>query len=180
MRKNIKLAYMKTPKTAPALTILLLVVLSSAWLLRQYTHPEKQQLGMVADVTETSSGLVFQALVDTGASRSSINCQAIEIEDESETLEQNIGKMARVLLVNEKGEEKWVEFILIDYSKIRTIDAVNSRYHVRTILTCRDISREITVTLSDRSHMTFRMLLGRNFLKDNFVVDVSEDNPLIR
>lgn len=88
--------------------------------------------------------------------------------------------MARLLFVNEKDEEKWVEMKLVDKSRIRTVDAVSSRYHVRTILTCRGVSREITITLSDRSSMDYQMLLGRDFLKDKFVVDVSDDNPTIR
>lgn len=79
MHKNNELACMKTSKATFALNILLLVVLASTWLLRESTRLEKLQLGMVAEVTEMNSGLAFQALVDTGAARSAINCQAIEI-----------------------------------------------------------------------------------------------------
>ena len=38
-----------------------------------------------------------------------MNYQGLEIEDESESPADNIGKRARILLVNEKEENKWIE-----------------------------------------------------------------------
>ena len=171
---------MKISKLSIYVMVLCLIVLLSASFLREAVLSTKPTIGLVAEVTETSSGLTFKALVDTGAGRCSMNCQEVEIENESEKPEENIGKAARILLVNEKGEEEWIQTRLVDYSNITNVDGSNPRYHVRLVLRCQGFEREVSVSLKNRSHMTFRMLLGRNFLKDNFVVDVSKDNPSIR
>lgn len=159
----------------PIFCMLLTVV--ALW---QFVRPRKQSIGLITTVTETSTGLEFEALVDTGAFRCSMNCQELEIEGESEIPEENMGKIARILIVNEKGEEEWLEARLADYSTIHTVDASTQRYHVRLTLRCQGVERKVSVTLRDRSHMKFPMLLGRNFLRDRFVVDVSLDNPTVR
>jgi len=45
------------------------------------------------------------------------------------------------------------------------------RYTVRTVMTLGPVERTIELTLADRSHMTFRMLLGRTALGRAFLVD---------
>jgi hypothetical protein len=37
----------------------------------------------------------------------------------------------------------------------------------------------IYVNLRDRSHMNYKLLIGRNFLKHNYIVDVSEKSALV-
>lgn len=171
---------MKISKLALSLIIVCLCCLLLTLLLREFVQPSKKAIGLVTEVTETSSGLAFQALVDSGAARCSMNCRQMEIENESEIPEENIGKTARILLVNGQDEEKWIKTRLVDYSIIRNVDVSQPRYHVRLTLRCQGVEQKVSVTLKDRSHMTYRMLLGRNFLRDRFVVDVSEDNPSVR
>jgi hypothetical protein len=48
---------------------------------------------------------------------------------------------------------------------------------VRIKLTCKGITKETLVSLNDRAQMKYPLLLGRDFLKDDFLVDVSRDNP---
>ena len=162
------------------LLVLILSASSVSWLYLEFSVNRKSSIGLTADVTDISSGLVFKALVDTGAARCSINCLDMEIEGESDVPEQNLGKPARILVANEKGEQRWLEVVLSEYRSIRNVDISKPRYQVRLDLSCQGVTREVTVTLRDRSHMTYRMLLGRNFLRDEFVVDVSHENPTVR
>ena len=120
---------------------------------------------------------MFRALVDTGAGHCSINGLKIEIEDEADSPDQNLGKNARILIANEHGEQAWIESRLVDYSHIRNVDTSKPRYHIRLTLSTSGVERLVTVTLKDRSHMTYPMLLGRNFLQDKFTVDVGKDSP---
>ncbi|MEM8945944.1 MAG: RimK/LysX family protein [Planctomycetota bacterium] len=133
----------------------------------------KTTVGELATVKGLQSGLMFEARVDTGAALSSIHCLAIEIPDEADDPRENLRKVARVKIANASGDEAWIETKLIDYAAIRTSDATKYRYHVRLRLRCADVEKETLVTLKDRSAMRYKLLLGRNFLADEFVVDVS-------
>jgi hypothetical protein len=54
-----------------------------------------------------------------------------------------------------------------------TSEREEDRYMVRMTLRLNDVKKRILVSLNDRSHMNYAALLGRNFLRDDFVVDVS-------
>ena len=159
------------------LLLVVLAILLLSCLGLQFGSNRRAAIGGTASVVEQSSGLAFNALVDTGAGRCSLNCLEIEIENEAELPEQNLGKNARLLVANEQGQQAWIETRLVDYSHIRNVDTSHPRYHVRLSLSTAGVERLVTVTLKDRSHMTYPMLLGRNFLQDQFVVDVATDSP---
>ena len=153
------------------LSLLVAVVATGAVLL----SGGKKTIGATAEVRELSTGLVFLARVDTGASVSSLHCEELVIEDASATASENIGKPVRVRIANKKGESGWLETEIVDYARIRSIDAANYRYFVRLRLSCVGVEREAIVSLSDRDHMKYKLLLGREFLGDRFVVDVDRD-----
>ena len=39
----------------------------------------------------------------------------------------------------------------------------------------KDFRKEVLVTLNDRTDMEYPLLLGRNFLRGDFLVDVAQD-----
>lgn len=153
---------------------MVLAVLLACFLLIQISKPS---IGATAEVHELQSGLHFVARVDTGASVCSIHAEELEIESEAENPRENVGRRVRVLFANKQGERKWVESKIESFSHIRTIDATRPRYQVKLKLSCNGREEEVLVSLVDRSHMKYRMLLGRNFLRDRFMVDVSKQNP---
>jgi hypothetical protein len=51
---------------------------------------------------------------------------------------------------------------------------------VRLTLSCQGIEKDTLVSLNDRSEMQYPLLLGRDFLSDDFAADVSRDNPDFR
>lgn len=112
-----------------------------------------------------------EAKVDTGAYGSSMHCSLINVVTE------NGKKMLKVIPLRYTDKPYRGEAFLFPYSEKKKIKnsfgKVEERYVVKTAVRIfgRDIPTEFSLT--DRTNMKFSILLGRKFLKKNFVVDVS-------
>jgi hypothetical protein len=135
--------------------------------------PPVRLIGATTVVTEVSSGLPFPARVDTGATSCSIHCDALEIKNPHDDPRENIGKPVRFLVKNKDGDGEWVESKIVDHVKVRTSEREDERYKVRLKLRWEDVEKKVLVTLNDRQKMKYPVLLGRNFLRDDFLVNVS-------
>lgn len=133
---------------------------------------EKRIIGPTTIVAEAISALNFKARVDTGAMTSSVHVEEWAIEGESDKMEENIGKKIRFRMKNHKGESQWLESRIEEIGVVRTSEQEEIRYKVQLTLCWNDVKKQVLVTLNDRSHMKYPMLLGRNFLEGDFVVDV--------
>lgn len=139
--------------------------------------PAKQTIGATARVVEKTWGVVIPARVDTGAHTCSIDAERVEVTDEVVDKRQNIGKKIRFLMRDGDERKDWIETTIADCATIMTADDKESlRYEVRLTLGYGGIEKEVLVTLNDRADLDYPMLIGRNFLYDDFVVDVSLDN----
>jgi hypothetical protein len=127
-------------------------------------------------VAEANSALDFKARVDTGAMTTSVHVDEWAIEGESEKMEENIGKKIRFRMKNHKGESQWLESRVEEIGVVKTSEQEETRYKVQLTLCWNDVKKPVLVTLNDRSHMKYPMLLGRNFLEGDFVVDVDLHN----
>ena len=132
-------------------------------------------IGPTARIVEASSGVEFVARVDTGAAVSSIHCRSDDfvIDSESRNPQDNVKKKARVRLINHLGEAAWVDTVIDDYVEVRNAEHSEHRYRIKLPLRCGSAEKTTIVNLNDRSRMTYRLLLGRDFLRDHFLVDVS-------
>jgi len=140
--------------------------------------PESKQLiGAVAFVMENQSQLTFRARVDTGAQSCSIHTEEVLIEDPEESMEDNVGKSVRIKLKNQNEESEWVETRISQLVRVKTSERAEQRYCVSLILVYKDFEKKVRVTLNDRSHMVHPLLLGRNFLQGDFLVDVEFPVP---
>jgi hypothetical protein len=133
---------------------------------------EKRIIGPTTIVAEAESELDFRARVDTGAMTTSVHVEEWAIEDESSDMNENIGKKIRFRMKNHKGESQWLESRVEEIGVVRTSEQEETRYKVLLTLLWNDVKKQVLVTLNDRSHMKYPMLLGRNFLEGDFVVDV--------
>lgn len=138
--------------------------------------PAARVIGATAVITEVSSGLPLPARVDTGATCCSIHCDAVEIKDPDPDPRVNIGKVVRFLIKHKQGEGEWVESKIVDHVTVRTSESEDERYKVRLKLRWEDMEKKVLVTLNDRQKMKYPLLLGRNFLQDDFLVNVSMEN----
>jgi hypothetical protein len=104
----------------------------------------------------------------------------IEISDPGEDPEENSGKKVRFLLEGPNGHYQWLESTILGFAGVRNASGTSDRYRVRLRLSCNGVEKDTLVSLNDRSEMQYPLLLGRDFLADDFVIDVSRDNPDFR
>lgn len=113
----------------------------------------------------------FKARVDTGAATSSLNAlNMVEFERDG----KKWVKFSLSHLENDSQQE--IEAKIVRTILIRQSSASESvrRPVIELAVQLGDITTSTEFTLADRSHMTFPVLLGRTFLRDIVVVDVSE------
>ncbi|WP_023585408.1 ATP-dependent zinc protease [Vibrio parahaemolyticus] len=130
-------------------------------------------LGSIEKVTIDSIKQTFDARVDTGAATSSLN--AVDIEE----FERNGKNWVRFHLADatksEEEENTWIEAPVLRYVKIRqvTSEELERRAVVELWVRVGKIHEKAQFTLADRSHMNHPVLLGREFMRDIALVDVS-------
>lgn len=135
--------------------------------------PVKHIIGAVEVVK--IQDLSYRARIDTGADITSLNAEHITVEDEEKNVNENIGKTLRFSSANEKGESQIIETKIVNINNVQSALGNESRYVVQLPIAWGDCVKTVDVNLKDRSKMQFALLLGRNWLKDAFVVDVSDE-----
>lgn len=140
-----------------------------------YSTFSRSVIGGTAVIKEVTTGVEFTARVDTGAAVSSIHVEPkdVVIVDESPQPTENIDKTVRLKIDNGEGEKAWIETQIEDYVEVRNAETAEHRYRVRLPLQCGDVLKFAVVNLNDRSNMTYKLLLGRDFLRNDFLVDVT-------
>lgn len=144
---------------------------------------EKYVIGATATLLEEQSELKFRARVDTGAKSCSLNFEKIKIEDESkkedvvERMTENVGKVIHFEVKNGDDKTHIITSKIAGYVIIKNSnnDEGKRRYKVPLTFRWKSMKKEVLVTLNKRAHMDYPLLLGRNFLKDDFLVDVGLD-----
>ncbi|MGL6259925.1 ATP-dependent zinc protease family protein [Vibrio sp. WXL103] len=142
-------------------------------------EPYEVVLGGVERVTFDNLETELNARVDTGASISSLNAADIE------QFERNGKRWVRFHIADSKGqkiedassEPVKVEAPVARMAKIRQSSNADSerRYVIDLWVRLGDIHEKTQFTLANRSHMTHPVLLGRDFIRDIALVDVSKD-----
>ena len=121
------------------------------------------------------AGLWLESRIDTGADTTSIHAEDIQLV--------------------EKDGKRYVRFVLVDAATGSTHQqelrlrrrvlikqsggADERRYVVRMWVMVGAIRSKIDVNLSDRTDFEYPLLIGRNFLMDNMIVDVSRHHTLV-
>jgi hypothetical protein len=139
----------------PMLAMLSLLVLGTA------NAEEKITLGAVEDVILLPWGVRLPARIDTGAAKSSLDARELVIQD----------GMAEFKLPQEFGGVQ-LRLPIIEWKHIRSPDGRQQRPVVELELCIGSKRIRSKVNLTDRSMVKYPLILGRNFLRGNFVVDV--------
>lgn len=115
----------------------------------------------------------FKARIDTGAATSSIN--AVDIE----RFERDGKKWVRFNLAHsEDHKEKQIEARIVRIAKILQSSKPGvgtERLVVDLHIRIAGIAHSTEFTLTDRTHMEYPILIGRSFMQDLILVDVSRD-----
>jgi hypothetical protein len=140
--------------------------------------PSKQVIGATAKLTEVSTGFNFRARVDTGAQSCSLHVEKFIIEDKQRKRADNVGKSIRFLVINEEGKQQWIKSTIAKAVRIKSglleDGEYDHRYKVPVTLEWSGFRKEVLVSLNDRTHMAYPLLIGRNFLSGDFLVDVDK------
>ena len=132
----------------------------------------KKIIGETAAISVTDADLLFLARIDTGARVTSIHALDMQVENGSTNKQQNIGKTVTFYTENEQGIRKKISTPIIDVAKVRNAQGVEYRYVVSLNLNWHGVDKAGEVNLRDRSVMTYKLLIGRNWLQNDFLVDV--------
>lgn len=120
--------------------------------------------GHVEEVALMPGEIEIKARLDTGASRSSLNAQDVElIETEDRT-------MVSFVFDDRNGNQYPMTLPLVETIGIKQASGRQERYVVEMGLCVGERYEKNLFTLADRSKMTYPVLVGRNFLKNSVLV----------
>ena len=131
-------------------------------------------LGAIERVTIEAISQSFDARIDTGAATSSINAMDIEV------FERNGDDWVRFHVIDDKQvptDENWIEVPIVRFVNIRqaSSETLERRVVVKLWTKLGELRDHSEFTLADRSQMSHPVLLGREFICDIAVVDVSRE-----
>ena len=126
---------------------------------------EKIVIGEVEDVILFPWGVRLPARIDSGAALSSLDAQGLKIQDK--TAEFHLPKKYGGLLLR---------LPVVGWQHIRSSEARERRPIVEIELCVGPKRIRTRVSLNDRSSVQYPIILGRDILKNNFVVDCSQSN----
>ena len=131
-------------------------------------------VGAVEWATVEPVNLSLEARIDTGAETSAIHAEDIQL------VEKDGKRYVRFNLLNpESGEKIAMEERVRRKVLIKQPDAEpDRRYVVELWISLGELRSLVEVTLSDRLDYEYPMLVGRNFLVDTVIVDVSRHHTL--
>lgn len=132
-------------------------------------------LGATADVSLPGLGIKkVQARVDTGAASCALHASHINIIEDDEGIEQKL----EVILFDSDSDLYTGEIVTFDDFIIRNVrnsfGKKMARPMIKTTVIINKQSYEILIGFSNRSKLTYDMLIGRNLLEKGFVVDVTK------
>jgi hypothetical protein len=121
---------------------------------------ERITIGLVEDVILLPWGVRIPARIDTGAATSSLDARGLAIND-------NIAEFR----LPERYGGLLLRLPIVDWKTIRSAEARDRRPVVEIKLCVGPKRLRARVNLNDRSQVKYPLILGRDVLRKNFVVD---------
>jgi hypothetical protein len=122
---------------------------------------EKIIIGTIEDVTLLPWGVKLPARIDTGAAKSSLDARKLRAQDD----------MVEFKLPQKYGGLQ-LRLPIVEWKHVRTPEGLDRRPIVELEICIGSKRIRTKVNLSDRSMVKYPLILGRNFLQENFIVDV--------
>ena len=116
----------------------------------------------------------IEAKIDTGAYSSSIHCHHIE-----EFKKDGMSFVRFNILDPEHPSynDQLVELPIFDKRDVKSSNGLaETRFFIKTTISFFNYDYQIELSLTDRSVMKFPLLIGRKFIHNKFLVDVSKKN----
>jgi len=135
---------------------------------------EKSLIGETAWIEVGTVSFAYLARIDTGARVTSIHAVNVEIKDASSVPDENIGKTVSFQTINRDGKTQKITSRITKVSIVKNSQGTEQRYVIELPLAWKHVKKKVQVNLRDRSKMTYKLLIGRNFLSHDFLVDVDK------
>ncbi len=143
-------------------------VLCAGWTRLPEAAASKRVIGQTAQVQISEAGLEFLGRVDTGAASTSVHAESVKVE----------GDMASFVLVNRTGGRVKMRAPIVKTAMVHNPEGSEKRIYVDLTICYQGLAKRVRANLNDRSGLTYAVLLGRNWLQDDFLVDVSREPVL--
>lgn len=132
---------------------------------------DKLLVGEVEKVKVSPPEVVYTARIDSGAAGTSLHATDIT------RFERDGENWVRFTIDNPDGEPITLEREVIRRVRIKQVelDDFERRLVVRMTLSLGSITEQVEMSLTDRSEMEYPVLIGRNFLRNTAIVDVSQE-----
>jgi len=140
----------------------------------------KNVIGETALISLSEAGIEYLARIDTGARVTSVHAFDVEVSNGSHEKQDNVDKMISFTTENEHGRRERINTRITEVAKVRNAQGIEYRYVVNMNLRWQGLGKSTEVNLRDRSAMTYKLLIGRNWLANDFVVDVDKSDGLIK
>jgi hypothetical protein len=173
-------AIMIMRKASKSLVFILMLVMLFAQAAVAENLQQKNLIGETAKIKVEETGEAYLARIDTGARITSIHAMDLEVEGGSNDKQDNVGKMVTFTTINEHDKEVRITTKIEEVAKVRNAQGVEYRYVVELTLIWQGIRKKSLVNLRDRSAMTYKLLIGRNWLSSDFIVDVDISEGVIK
>lgn len=149
--------------------LLLLLALAILLLVAELANAgEKITIGEVEDVIVMPWDVRLPARIDTGAVTSSLDARGLKVKN----------NMAEFKLPKKYGGLR-LTLPVIAWKGIRSADFRERRPVVEITLCMGPKVLHVEVNLNDRSTVKYPLILGRNALKENFIIDCAQSHCLL-
>jgi hypothetical protein len=126
---------------------------------------EKIKIGLAENVILLPWGVKLPARVDTGAAMSSLDARELRVQD----------NMAEFRLADKYGGLQ-LRLPIVDWQYVRSAESRERRPVVEMELCLGPKRIHTRINLNDRSMVKYPLIIGRNALKKDFVVDCMKLN----
>ena len=138
---------------------------------RSFAAP-KATIGETAWIGVAGVPFEYLARIDTGARVTSIHAVDLHVDGGSEKPFENVGKEISFTSISRTGKVQKITGTIVKVSTVKNSQGIEQRYVIELTLSWKNVSKTVKVNLRDRSAMQYKLLIGRNWLSSNFLVDV--------
>jgi len=132
-----------------------------------------QVIGWIEHVQIQARNIILKAKIDTGADNSSIHADNIQVYDKNGT------QWVRFTVRNRENQSADFELPLISYAKIKRKRAEPLLRPVVNMGLCiGNTVKMVDINLANREHFKYRILIGRSYLKEQYLVDSSKQHTI--
>lgn len=137
------------------------------------TSKNKLIIGEIEDIWLPELNLILTSRIDTGATTASIDARNIQ------SFERDGTQWVRYSIINPQTD-KAVQFESKIVRNVRVVQSNSEQAENRPVIELQvvigHISQQAEFTLTDRNHLNYQVLIGRNVLRDVMIVDVSQSH----